>query len=251
MSAPVQVCYGGGTDSTAMLIEMVRRGERIDLVTFADTGAELPHTYKTVELMDVWLRSQGYPGVTTVRYTRKRDGKVVTLEETIRKNNTLPALAFGWHTCSIRYKIDPQVAYAKQFPAFKEAWARGEKVIRCIGYDASPADTKRACRSTTKFPDLAQYDNRYPLREWGWDRERCLAEILKEGLPDPGKSSCYFCPARKKPELDHMAEHYPEFMEKALEIEKIAMTSGKITSPKMKGMGRSYNWGEHIKERTA
>lgn len=34
----MMVSYGGGTNSTAMLIGMVERGERPDAILFADTG---------------------------------------------------------------------------------------------------------------------------------------------------------------------------------------------------------------------
>ena len=42
---PLVVSFGGGVDSTAMLIEMKNRGIRPDVILFADTGAERPGTY--------------------------------------------------------------------------------------------------------------------------------------------------------------------------------------------------------------
>ncbi len=44
----VVVGYGGGTDSTALLVECVKRGIKVDMILFADTGAEKPHTYAYV-----------------------------------------------------------------------------------------------------------------------------------------------------------------------------------------------------------
>ena len=41
---PLAVAYGSGVDSTAMLIEFVRRGILPDLILFADTGGEKPKT---------------------------------------------------------------------------------------------------------------------------------------------------------------------------------------------------------------
>jgi hypothetical protein len=38
--APVVLAYGVGVDSTALMIEKVARGEKIDLVLTADTGVE-------------------------------------------------------------------------------------------------------------------------------------------------------------------------------------------------------------------
>lgn len=39
------VGYGGGTDSTAMLVGLWRHHVPVDLILFADPGAEQPHTY--------------------------------------------------------------------------------------------------------------------------------------------------------------------------------------------------------------
>lgn len=240
-SSPVWVCYGAGTDSTAMIIRMVLNRERIDLITFADTGAELPHTYNMIPTMNAWLKQRGYPEIQVVRYAN-RSGKSETLEESIVKNETIPSLAFGWHTCSIRFKIEPQVRFAKNFEPFIEAWKRGEKVIRCIGYDAGDADSKRANRSMTKYPHLNLFENRYPLREWGYNRARCREEILAAGLPDPQKSACYFCPARKKHEIEDLAVNHTEFYTKAIQIESAALDSGKLTS--VQGLGRRFAWKE-------
>ena len=39
------VGYGGGTDSTAMLIGLWKNHIPVDLILFADPGGEQPHTY--------------------------------------------------------------------------------------------------------------------------------------------------------------------------------------------------------------
>ena len=36
---------GGGVNSVALLVELINRGIQLDEVIFADTGAEMPHTY--------------------------------------------------------------------------------------------------------------------------------------------------------------------------------------------------------------
>lgn len=40
------VSFGGGTNSTAMIIGMYLHKIPIDLILFADTGGEQPHTYE-------------------------------------------------------------------------------------------------------------------------------------------------------------------------------------------------------------
>jgi len=41
--------YGGGTNSTALLLEWVRKGKPLDAVIFADTGSEQPFTYEFID----------------------------------------------------------------------------------------------------------------------------------------------------------------------------------------------------------
>jgi hypothetical protein len=90
-------------------------------------------------------------------------------------------------------------AFLKQWEPAKAAWARRQKVIRLIGYDASPADTRRHAHASAIEHDL--FECRYPLREWKWDRAACIARIEAAGLPVPPKSSCFICGAMKPDEV--------------------------------------------------
>ena len=73
------VAYGGGVNSTAMLIGMHRKGIPIDLVLFADPGAEQPRTYAFLPVMDDWLARRRMPAIRTV-YCTDRNGDRLTLE---------------------------------------------------------------------------------------------------------------------------------------------------------------------------
>ncbi len=46
------VSFGGGTNSAALLIGLYKHKIPIDLITFADTGAEHPHTYQFIEIIN-------------------------------------------------------------------------------------------------------------------------------------------------------------------------------------------------------
>ena len=46
---PILLSYGGGINSTALLLEWVKQGKQLDLVIFADTGSEMPETYNFIE----------------------------------------------------------------------------------------------------------------------------------------------------------------------------------------------------------
>ena len=52
------VSFGGGTNSAAMLVGLHQHGIPVDLILFANTGAEQPHTYCFIETMNEWLAAQ-------------------------------------------------------------------------------------------------------------------------------------------------------------------------------------------------
>lgn len=67
---PVLAAWGAGVDSTAMLIELIERGENVDYVLFADTGGERPETYAFIPVFRAWLTARGVPS-SIVRYEPK------------------------------------------------------------------------------------------------------------------------------------------------------------------------------------
>ncbi len=89
------VGYGGGTNSTAMLIGLYQRGIPVDLILFADTGCEQPHTYAYLPVMNRWLSEHGMPEITPVEYT-DHNGDRLTLEDECLRSGTLPAIAYGY-----------------------------------------------------------------------------------------------------------------------------------------------------------
>ena len=62
------VSFGGGTNSAALIIGLYKHKIPIDLITFADTGAEHPHTYQFIEIINQWLAEHGMPQITVVQY---------------------------------------------------------------------------------------------------------------------------------------------------------------------------------------
>ena len=83
--------YGGGVNSTALLIGLHQHRIPVDLILFADTGAEHPHTYAYLDIMDRWLKDHGMPPITRV-YKTTRDGKRLTLEQECLQSGTLPSI---------------------------------------------------------------------------------------------------------------------------------------------------------------
>ena len=62
----------------------------------------------------------------------------------------------------------------------------------------------------------------YPLREWGWDRPRAVAEIRAEGVKLPRKSACVFCPASKPWEIAELVQNYPDVADQIVRMEDTA-----------------------------
>ena len=234
------VSYGMGVDSTAMLVGFQQRGEKPDLVLFADTGSEKPETYAYLDQINPWLTRVGFPAVTVVKNPRPKSGDQ-SLGESCIRNRVLPALAYRQHQCSIVWKRDPQLKFVKRWRPAIQAWQRGELVTFCIGYDAGPRDRCRSFKAEGKAS--AGFANRFPLIEWGWDRERCQREIAAAGLPVPVKSACFFCPAMKRPEVAQLNTDHPELFAEAIRMEKLAQDRGLRT---VKGLGIRWAWSELV-----
>lgn len=214
MKQPLIVCYGVGVDSTALLVGFYQRGIVPDLILFSDVGSEREATYEFIPLMNVWLASVGFPAITIVRYTPtdfKHWPPYRTLEENCLTNFTLPSLAYGFHTCSAKWKVAVMLKYVETWQPAIDWWKTGGKVAKCIGFEASPHELKRSQRNCDTFAvdkkgEAKRYELRFPLQEWGWDRERCQKEIASVGLHVPPKSSCFFCPAMKPWEVNELTE---------------------------------------------
>lgn len=198
---PVIAAWGMGVDSTAMIIEWVTRGLPLSLVLTADTGIEREETYAFLPLFQQWMDARRIEHH-IVRYVPKHFKHwppYFTLLENCLTNATLPSISFGRHSCSQKWKIQPQDQWVARWPSARTIWEQGGKVVKLIGYDASPADSRRYAHREGHVCD--RYDYRYPLREWGWDRARCAERIRAEGLPVPFKSACWLCAAQKVDEL--------------------------------------------------
>lgn len=208
---PLVVAYGAGVDSTAMLVGFRDRDIVPDLIQFADVGGEKPDTYAYLPIMNAWLRRAAFPAIEVVRYI-PRDFKnwppYHTLEENCLTNGTLPSMAFGYGSCSLKWKAGPQDRFLKTWRPALDAWAAGRRVTKAIGYDCSPRDRRRKTYADGVRTGKERFAFWYPLHEWEWTREDCEAAISREGLPLPPKSACFFCPASKPHELhDLPVEH--------------------------------------------
>lgn len=240
------------------------------MITFADHGGEkrLPDrekgdevgTYEFIPIFSQWLQDRGYPAPIRCRYTPKpkTHEKYITAvrevvdrlqlktidEETIQRlsgiygnmvgNKTLPSLAFGMKGCSVKWKIEAQEPHRVDDPVLQAAWLRGERVEKCIGFDATEDHRVRGGVDNTYavgnfsisprkgLPVFSErYAVKYPLREYGLTRQLCRDVIAKAGLPVPPKSACFFCPAMREIEIRRLQIVDPEYHILGLEMERL------------------------------
>lgn len=195
------IAYGLGVDSTALLVGLKARGVRPDFILFADTGCEKAATYAYLPVISAWLEEVGFPPVTVVRYAPK-NAPYTTLEGNMVMNATLPGAAFGWGSCTMKWKIAPQNKWSEHSGLCKAAWTNGRKVSKMIGFEAGEEYRRNKAHTSND----TRFDYLYPLISWGWDREECKARIREAGLPVPPKSACVFCPNMKPEEILDLTE---------------------------------------------
>lgn len=228
-TVPLVVSFGAGVNSAAMLIGMHERGIKPDLILFADTGAEKPETYVAVAEWSAWAESVGFPRIERVQ----NDGIYGTLEINCLAKNMLPSLAYGFKSCSDKYKIRPQDKFVARWPVAIACWGGGGRVRKAIGFDAGEAH--RIGDFNTE-----KYEFWTPLVEWQWRRRDCIESITRLGMPVPIKSACYFCPASKKSEVLWLKREHPELYEAACVMERLAAPNlGTV-----RGLGRHWSWEE-------
>ncbi len=239
----IVINWGGGTNSTALIIEALNRGIRPDLIMFSDPGAEMPHTKLFKEEFCAWLALRGLH-IEETRWERVRGERAgfIPIDEACLLLGDLPSAAYRKRGCSTKYKGQPIDAYVNRHPLTVAARARGETIERWLGYDDDEDTRGRDFVEQAQgslFPSaIGKWKWRAPLQEWHIDRARCVEIIKSAGLSQPGKSSCYFCPFMKKAEIFYLKENHPDLFAKALAIEDNARPN--LTS--IKGLGGSFSW---------
>lgn len=232
----VVLSYGLGADSTAILLRWLddptsRDFDLEDLIVLtAMTGDEFVDTRELVQA-EVLPRMADH-GVRYVQVARGgptvADGVIVLddsrtpttlyaegvykLADEMFAGGTVPQVASGRRTCSIKQKGVPLDTWIEQNidGPFRHV----------MGFNAD--EEKRVLRDSSYSNAVRQSE--YPLVEWGWGRERLLEEIeaiVEIGRPWP-KSCCSFCPFAND---NHLARYVdqPEAAVQAMLMEHVSM----------------------------
>ena len=169
----------------------------------------------------------------------------ISLEGYCLKNKTLPSLAYGFKTCSQRWKVRPIAMYLRKDKLFMEQMKKDDGFIKIIGFDISEIDRAETASNSVKNKKNTEeynlkFDLWFPLIDWRIGRKQ-LKEIVGNYNLCPAKSSCFFCPAMSTYEVIKLNELYPDLLKRALSIES------KADLKTTKGLGRSWAWKDAIK----
>lgn len=220
---------------------MLEKGIVPALILFADTGNEKPETYLHLKIMHDWCMSVFGIGITVVKNDLPQGVIDGSLYGECLRLGTMPSKTFGFSTCSMKWKVQPQIKYLKDW-MLKQGVTHVQHVI---GYDADEIHRmEKAEVARREAKDKRTYEtNRYLLIEWDWGRDECVDAIARYGIPQPGKSACFMCPSSKKPEVTWLKQTHPLLYRDAIALEARALAGeGQAPAARVAGLGRNFNW---------
>ena len=205
---------GGGVQSTACLVLAAQGKIPYRTFIFANVGdkAESPSTIRYIaEVLKPYAATYGIKWVDVQR--RKKDGSAVDLFDhlyrpirsidiPVRMSNGSP----GNRNCTVEFKIKP---IAK--------WIKHNAPGCTLGKGISTDEPHRA----TPSRESDGYTSAYPLIELGINRSDCLRLVREAGLPQPPKSSCWFCPYKTTDQWITMRREKPELFFATAELEQM------------------------------
>lgn len=182
--------YGGGVNSTAMILLLTDEGWEFESI-YVDHGCDWPETREYVRMM---RESWGYP-ITVL--TPNVEG-CTTLEQYLKKRNMIPSRVLRF--CTDKFKVRVINSYVQK-PCFS-----------LIGFSTDEED--RAKMTLEKG-----IENRFPLLEYGVDRNGCEKIIKDHHLPVPIKSGCWFCPFQRIGQWKKLRRLHPDLFCRAKTLE--------------------------------
>lgn len=204
---------GGGVQSTACLVLAAQGRIPYRVFVFANVGAQAedPRTLCYVaEHLKPYAASHGIRWIDVQR--QRRDGTPVDLyldlHRPVRSINIPVRMANGApgnRNCTTEFKIKP---IAK--------WIRANAPGCTLGKGISTDEPHRA----TPSREDDGYISAYPLIELGLSRSDCLRVVADAGLPQPPKSSCWFCPYKTTDQWVTLRRERPVLFDRAAALER-------------------------------
>ena len=195
------VSFSGGKDSTAMLIQMLELGMRVDEIIFCDTSVEFPQMYEHVDKVEKYI------GRKITRLKAPNSFEYMLLDYEIHARNGSIKRGYGFadmrnRWCTSYFKRDMIKRHLKEH----------ENVVQYVGIAADEAHRAE--------------EKRYPLIEWGWTEADALQYCYNKGFDWGGlykifnRVSCWCCPLKNLDELRKLRRHFPQLWERLREWDR-------------------------------
>ena len=211
--------FGGGRQSTAALVLAASGRLDVDLFVFANVGddSENPDTLEYVERYAKPYAAAH--GIELVEVQRKfKDGRDPSLYQYVLKaprSIPLPMRmsdngAPGNRTCTTDWKIDVIASYLTRTLRWPTPWEN----LLGISWDESHR------MRDPEHRNREQYTLRYPLCDLRITVADCKRIVADAGLPEPPKSSCWFCPFHDLPAWARLRLHRPDLFKQSVQMEQ-------------------------------
>lgn len=212
------ISYGGGVQSTAMIVLAIQGEIDAQHAVFANVGDDSEHPASLVyvrQIMQPWAAERGFP-IHEIQKTRRDGTPISIMGEIIRADTNRIIIpmrmdktnAPGLRTCTADFKVAVISKWLKQHGANEENPA-------IVNIGISVDEIERA----GKGKDLPKERRAYPLLDLGLNRSDCMNIISQAGLPVPPKSSCFFCPFHRPSVWQEMRRDEPDLFEKTARLE--------------------------------
>lgn len=199
------LALSGGKDSTALALELRDREPRVYNYVCTPTGDEPEAMFAHWRDLGERLGSRIIPVVAT--WTGKQSGNIESgLDALIDREGTVPNRRLRF--CTRVLKIEPYRAFLLE--------ATGLAPV--VSYVGLRADEEG--RAGGAFNDIPGVEMRFPLREWGYDEARVLAELDHRRVSIPIRTDCRKCYAQQIGEWYLLWLEDRQEFENAIRIEK-------------------------------
>jgi len=212
--------FGGGVQSTAVLVMSAQGLLPYKQFIFSNVGDDSEHPDAINYIRNIskpYAEAHGLEIVEIQRVNRAKKTETLyqhiiddfrSLNIPVFRNLDGKRIPMN-RKCTERFKIRPISKWVKSQGATKRDPA-------IIGLGISVDEIGRM-RSNSGFKHQTL---EYPLIDLRLNRNDCINIILKEGLPKPPKSSCYFCPFHGLPAWQELYDKHPDLFQKTVELEK-------------------------------
>lgn len=213
------VSFGGGVQSTALLVLAVQKKIDFNLFIFANVGndAENPKTIEYVNnISRPYAEQHGIEFIEV--YRKRRGGDQDSLIDYIERNHSSipipvrmgPKATPGNRTCTKEFKISVVASETRRRGASRE-------VPAIVGLGISIDEFHRMRTDSGIAWQLLEY----PLIDLRLSRNDCYEIIRSAGLEDPPKSSCFFCPFQSDKQWAVMSKNDPDLFARSVAIERL------------------------------